>query len=151
MKKFTLILVLLVVWSWPMEFGIGTESQDLDAGKSPAAASKSPQEQKKTGKDAAVQPHGKKKKDAKKDEDCGCETTLFGEPVTPQVPKPVQGKPGSTERKQTVKSKGKNVDDSKTATKSDLKEGALQKSEKPPETSGDANQSKTPTVQPSAK
>ena len=47
MKNFTLILVLFVVWSGPMEFGAGTEPQDSDAGKSAAAASKNLEEQKK--------------------------------------------------------------------------------------------------------
>jgi hypothetical protein len=150
MKKFALILVLLAVWSWPMEFGAGTESQDLNAGKSAAAASKSPEEQKKTGKDAAVQPQGKKK-GAKKDEDCGCETTLFGEPVPQPVKKSAQGKANTSAGKQTAKSKGKIVDNSKTATKSDLKEGALQNSEKQPGSSGNAGQSKNLTAQPSDK
>lgn len=151
MKKFTLIMVLFVVWSRSMEFGAETGPQGSDAGKSLTAASKSPEEQKKTGKDAAVQPQVKKKKSAKKDEDCGCETTLFGEPVPPLVQKPAQGKASRAEGKQTTKSKVKNMDQRNTATKSELKEGALENTEKQPESSGNAVQSKNPAAQPADK
>lgn len=129
MKKFTLILVLLAVWSWPMAFATGTEPQDSNAGKSPAAASKNAEEQKKSGSAGTVKPRGNKMTNSKDKEDCGCETTLFGEPV-PQVPKPTQGKTSSKAGKQAAKSNGKNIDRSKTATKSDLKEAAVQNSEK---------------------
>jgi len=149
MNQFPLILILFVVWSGPKEFGAETEPQGSDAGKNAAAASKNLGEQKKTGKDAAIQPQGKKKKVAKKDEDCGCETTLFGEPVPQPVQKPAQGKASKTEGKQTAKSKVKNVDNSKAATKSDLKEGTLQNSEKQPGSPGNAGQSKNHTAQPS--
>jgi len=132
MNQFPLVLVLFVLWSGPKEFSAETEPQGSDAGKSAAAASKNLGEQKKTGKDAAVQPQGKKKKVAKKDEDCGCETTLFGEPVPQPVRKPAQGKANTNAGKQTAKPKVKNVDTSKTATKSDLKEGTIQNSEKQP-------------------
>ena len=151
MKNFALTLVLFVVWSGPMEFGAGTESQDSNAGKSAAASSKSPEEQKKTGKNTAVQPQAKKKKDAKKDEDCGCETTLFGEPVPQPVQKSVQGKASKTAGKQTTKSTGKNVENSKAATKSDLKEGPLENIEKQPGSSGNADRSNGLTAQPGDK
>jgi hypothetical protein len=129
MKEFALILVLLLVWSCSKAFGTGTEPQDSNAGKSPAAASKKTEEQKKPGKEAGAQQPGKKKANTKDKEDCGCETTLFGEPV-PQIPKPTQGKTSSKAGKQTTKSNGKNIDRSKTAAKSDLKEAAVQNSEK---------------------
>lgn len=151
MKKFALILVLFVVWSGPIGFGSETESQGSNAGKNAAAASKSPEEQKKTGKDAAVQPQAKKKKGAKKDEDCGCETTLFGEPVPPPVQKPASGKANTAAGKQTTKSKVKTIDHSNTATKSDLKEGALENTEKQPGSSGNASQSKNLKAQPADK
>jgi hypothetical protein len=151
MKKFALILVLFMVGSGSMKFGLGTESQDSNAGKSAAATSKSPEEQKKTGKEAAGQPHGKKKTSSKDKEDCGCETTLFGEPVPPLVQKPAPGKANTSAGKQTTKSKAKNIDQSNTATKSDLKEGALENTEKQPGSSGNAGQSKDLTAQPTDK
>jgi hypothetical protein len=149
MKKFALILVLFVVlvWSEPMEFGSETGSQDPNAGKNAAVVSKSPELQKKTGKEAAVQPQAKKKKSAKKDEDCGCDTTLFGEPVPQPVKKSVQGKANTAAGKQSAKSKGKNFENSKTAIKSDLKEGPLENTGKQPASSGNAGQSKNLTAQ----
>ena len=153
MKKFALTLVLLVVLgcSESMQCGTETGSQDPNTGKSAAAASNSPELQKKTGKEAAVQPQAKKKKGAKKEEDCGCETTLFGEPVPQPVKKSVQGKTSKTEGKQNTTSKVKNLDQNKTSTKSDLKEEPLKSSGKQPASSGNAGQPKNLTAQPTDK
>lgn len=150
MKRFTLILVLLAVWSWPMAFATGTEPQDSNAGKSPAATSKNMEEQKKSGNEATAKARGNKKTNSKDKEDCGCDTTLFGEPV-PQVPKTTQGKTSSKAGKQTAKSSGKNIDRSKTAAKSDLKEAAVQNSEKQPRAPGNEDPSQDLKVQPNEK
>jgi hypothetical protein len=150
MKKFALILYLFVVCSWPWEYGAGTESQDSSTGKSPAASSKKMEEQAKPGKEAVVQEHGKKK-NSKEKEDCGCDTTLFGEPVPLPVQKPAQGKANTPAGKQSAKSKGKNIEGSKTTSKADLKETGVQNLEKQHGPSGNANQSKELTAQPSEK
>ena len=148
MKEFALLLVSFLWWSWPLELCADKESQESNTGKVPATRSNNSEEQKKVGKDAAVQTHGKKKTSEKGKEDCGCETSLFGEPVTPPVQKPVQGRPNITAGKQSAKPKGRNSNGSLTASKPDVKEKAPQNSEKQPQALGDSNQSKNQTAQP---
>ena len=82
MKKFTLILVLLAVWSWPMAFATGTEPQDSNAGKSHCCCFQEHGGTKKVRQRSnGRKARGNKKTNSKDKEDCGCETTLFGEPV----------------------------------------------------------------------
>jgi hypothetical protein len=120
MMKFPLILILLVLQSWPMESGTGTVSQKSNAGKNPAASSRNSEERGKPGDEATAKPRGKT--NPKDKEDCGCETTLFGEPV-PQPGKTVaQKKGGKGPSKQTSKSSGKNENGAKPAAKSEQKE-----------------------------
>ena len=130
MKKFALILVLFLLKSWPVELGRGTESQDSNAGKTPAARSKNTEEQKKPGKEAAVQQHGTKKTNSKEKEDCGCETTLFGEPVSPQIKESPQGKSSVAAGQQTTLSKKRNDTETKPASHSNLKKETQKKTEK---------------------
>ncbi|MFN8006189.1 MAG: hypothetical protein U0V70_04025 [Terriglobia bacterium] len=105
--RFPLHFLPLLAFSTLLALGTETTPQSHDTAANSSSSSKAAVQQKASEKKSTSPQQAKKKsKTNNKEEDCGCKTTLFGEPVKPLTDSSASKKQGKGVSKQTIHSSG---------------------------------------------
>jgi hypothetical protein len=140
MKSLSMALILIPALCWLLGIKIEAAPQGSPPQKSKVAGGeKTSAEEKAKIPDSS--PHQTKDDPAPlANEDCGCETSLFGEAVNPAEKKPAKEDSEKTKKRQELKAK--DASEVKAGAKSEKKEGTQEKQGKPQTTSTDTNRPK---------
>ena len=142
MKEVSMTLILILLLYWPPGIKIEADSRSLSSHKGAVSNEKEPPSKERAETQATSLKRSKDDSTPQANEDCGCETSLFGEPVIPGENGPSKEGSDKVKGNQELKTKAKSERDLKPGSKSETKEGTRKKQGKPGAASADTNRPK---------